>query len=214
MNPVITKEQAKQITNGRTPLIPVEYEQAVTALQACTSIDDSKYWADKADALAAWAKIYRSDEAGRKAAQLKLHAYRRMGQLATELKQGRKITEAGPRMLLVERGLTLQQAKAAMYMARISERTLSQIISQERPLSPVTIRQQSIANSGGGKSVSLAILQGSTGGTSLRNFAAWCARNSAKSLALGLHSDEREQVRSQITSAIEWLDELEVNLPK
>ena len=65
--PVITKDQARKITKGRTPLVPVEYEVAIRALTECTTLDESKYWSDKSDALAAWAKIYHSDDAGRKA---------------------------------------------------------------------------------------------------------------------------------------------------
>lgn len=56
MNSVITAEQAKKITGGRTPLVPVEYEAAVKSLQACATLDEAKYWSDKSDALAAWAK--------------------------------------------------------------------------------------------------------------------------------------------------------------
>src|SRR5208282_4621524 len=83
---VLTKEEAKRITKGRTPLVPVEYETAITALTECAHLDEAKYWDNKADALAAWAKIYHSDECARKAKMLKMHAYRRMGQLAGELR--------------------------------------------------------------------------------------------------------------------------------
>lgn len=51
MKAVISSEQARQITGGRTPLVPVEFETAVKALKACTQIDEAKYWSDKASAL-------------------------------------------------------------------------------------------------------------------------------------------------------------------
>ena len=85
MNSVISEEQARQITGGRKPLVPVEYERACTALAECQTIDEAKYWDNKADALAAWAKIYNNDQAGLEAKRLKLHAYRRMGEIAREI---------------------------------------------------------------------------------------------------------------------------------
>lgn len=90
MQQVISAEQARKITGGRTPHVPVEYETAINALVACRSIDEAKYWSDKSDALAAWAKIYHSDKAAREAKALKLWAFRRMGQLAAELRPNYK----------------------------------------------------------------------------------------------------------------------------
>lgn len=146
MTNVITNEQARQITGGRSPLVPVEYETAVNALQACVTLDDAKIWSDKADALAAWAKIYRSDDAGRKARQLKLHAYRRMGALAEELRpQERKRRsdgkimgkKDGPASLLREQGLTSGKEFAATKLARLPEREFRGLLERERVPSPM-----------------------------------------------------------------------------
>ena len=82
MQQVITAGEARAITKGRAPLVPVEYEEAVKALAKCREIDDAKYWSDKASALAAWAKIYHSPQVMREAKLLKLHAYRHMAELA------------------------------------------------------------------------------------------------------------------------------------
>jgi hypothetical protein len=51
MQQVITAKQARQITGGRTPLVPVVYEDALKALGECLSLDDAKVWDNKADAL-------------------------------------------------------------------------------------------------------------------------------------------------------------------
>lgn len=93
MKTVLTRDQALKATRGRTPHLPLEYETAVKALTACMALDDAKYWSDKADAFAAWAKIFHSDDAARKARALKLHAYRRMGQLAQELRPNRLLNK-------------------------------------------------------------------------------------------------------------------------
>lgn len=142
MQAVITKEQAKQITSGRTPLVPVEYEQAITALQACCTIDDSKYWSDKADALAAWARIYRNDEVTRKAKMLKLHAYRRMGELAAELRPITNVKggrQPGAVRALTDAGLTHNNAIAARRLATIPEKQFNKLL--EKPKAPSSVLQ-------------------------------------------------------------------------
>ena len=122
MNAVLTREVARQITRGRTPLVPVEYETAVKSLQACIDLNDAKYWDDKADALAAWAKIYRSDETLRKAKMLKLHAFRRMGELAGELKplkNDKGGRQPGAIRALTDVGLSHNSAIAARRLASV-----------------------------------------------------------------------------------------------
>lgn len=141
MRHVITEKQARAITGGRTPLVPVEYEEAIKALGACLTLDEAKYWNDKADALAAWAKIYRSDEARRKAAQLKLHAYRRMGQLAEDLRPSGKTRfndsgkilgpAPGSKSLLMEQGFNRDQAEYMRALSRLPETDFSKIATRE-----------------------------------------------------------------------------------
>lgn len=149
MQAVITKAQARAITRGREPHVPVEYEQAVTALQACLTLDETKYWSDRADALAAWAKIYGNDQAGRKAKMLKLHAYRRMGILAAELcppgsrKMGvgnGKGSLPGPRALLESHGLSTAAADAARTLANHEvQRALMSLRSVTRRHTPAQV---------------------------------------------------------------------------
>jgi hypothetical protein len=146
MNTVITLAQAKQITGGRNPHMPVEYENAVNALQACITLDEAKLWSDKADALAAWAKIYRSDDAARKAQQLKLHAYRRMGELALDLRPQQRKRRSdgkimgkkdGPASLLREQGLSSGKEFAATKLARLPQDEFEKLIARDRPPSPM-----------------------------------------------------------------------------
>lgn len=81
--PVVVRDRMPHVA------MPVEYEEACKALAACATIDEGKYWSDKADALAAWAKIYKSDEAAIAARRLKLQAFRRMGEIATQMESER-----------------------------------------------------------------------------------------------------------------------------
>ena len=146
---VLTEKQARHITGGRKPLVPVEYEAACKALQACIDIDEAKYWADKADALAAWAKVYRDDKVGRQAKQLKLLAYRRIGELARELRpqgsagsgkiiDGKKLRGRlkGPKSLLREHGMPSGLANAATRLSRLPKSKFDEIVNQPVPPAP------------------------------------------------------------------------------
>lgn len=210
INPVITSEQARRITRGRTPLIPVEYDAAIKALEQCCSLDESKYWSDKADALAAWAKIYRNDECVRKAKMLKLHAYRRMGELSAELRpphnprKGNGVGRGhgpGPRSLLIDHGLTVAQADAARILGALSERRFDQLL--KNPISPVTARHV------------------------LRDITAWhqmqhammglrsrCRQVTPHQVSSTMSSVEAENALAMLLEIAEWIDEFETRLKK
>ena len=115
----------KIIKKPRTPMMPAEIDAAVKAIELCMTFDETKYWADKAEALAAWAKIYHDDLISRKAKTLKLYAYRQMGIVAgkeqPELRLGgRRGSQPGPRQWLLDRGMTHREAGIARVLAKVS----------------------------------------------------------------------------------------------
>lgn len=132
------------------PAMPVQYEEALKALEACTSLDETTVWSNAADALEAWAQIYRSDEAELKAKRLRLHAYRRMGQLARDLRPPGKMKGGGYRgcqgklpgaiSLLQEYGLTKTEAGSANFLAQLPDEQFQRVL--ERPLRPTTVAHQ------------------------------------------------------------------------
>jgi hypothetical protein len=209
LNNVITREQAKRITGGRTPLVPVEYEAAVTALQCCLALDEAKTWGDKADALAAWAKIYRNDDAGRKARQLKLHAYRRMGELALELRPKTyrkglpKIRGAqlpGPHSLLLETGLTRRQAHAASKLAHLDAEAFQKLADMPRPPSPSSVINCN-TNSDEGRCMQ-----------AIQMLSFHCRKLDAAHMAAFVEKTDRYAWREQVPFIVDWLDEFEQRL--
>lgn len=129
------------VTRVKSVQVPIEYEQACTAIANCISLDEARYWSDKSDALAAWAKIYHSDDLLRKAKQLKLKAYRRMGEIAAELRplnirNGNKGSVKGPRSYLMENGMNGSQADAARGLAKTSPQKFEDLLSN--PVAPIT----------------------------------------------------------------------------
>lgn len=199
----------------KTAQLPVQYEEAVKALDACLAIDEAKYWSDKADALAAWAKIYRNDVAGRRAKQLKLHAYRRMGTLAAELRPNKHTgtnqgAAPGPLSLLREQGLTESQASVARKLALTSKVKFDAIVDKPNPPSPMSAGKAFLT-----KGSDAWRLIGVSNGCSMSNFrSAVCRKVKASKLARGLVSDEIEKARVIATECAEWLDEFLQHLPK
>lgn len=220
MKPVITAEEARKITGGRTPLVPVVYEQAISALVACTQIDEAKTWSDKADALAAWARIYRNDEVGRNAARLKLHAYRRMGELARELRPERRVAgrvdngkltgqAPGAVALLKDQGLNRNQATAASALAQLPREDFSRLTDRPRPPGIYAVHRLRASGSDAWKR-----FNGVDTSSAPAHFRSWSKANDARAIAAGLAPDERKRAREIARDCIEWLDAFDQALPK
>jgi hypothetical protein len=217
MNPVLSVEQARKITGGRKPLVPVEYEAALRALAACMCIDDAKYFNDKADALAAWAKIYRDDEAGHEAKRLKLHAYRRMGELARTLRpqtirrrpDGTSAgTTRGHQSLLREHGLTTGMVSQVSRISAMPRAKFEAAVSSSSPPSPTALINTMRAGT-----ESWRVVANPDNGCSPMTFRTFCRRHVARTLARSLAPDEVQKARELAQECADWLDEFLQCLP-
>lgn len=196
--------------------MPVLYREAVAALERCSTMDEGKYYADKADALAAWAKIYGSDEDSKAAARLKLRAYARMGVLAFELRPGNRSQEKfgigskkGANALLRDHGLNSAQASSALALARLPKTKLD--VAAEKAISPhAAYRAFAVQNS----RCSDAWKKFAHGGSSAGAFLSFCRNTEARHLAQALDIDEIKKARETIVEVWEWLDAFEQALPR
>lgn len=208
--PPAIKNRARQLE------MPVLYREAVAALERCSTMDEGKYYADKADALAAWAKIYGSDEDSKAAARLKLRAYARMGVLALELRPGNRFyekfgvgTKKGANALLREHGLNSAQSSAALALAKMPNVKLEK--ASEKAMSPhAAYRALGVQQS----RCSDSWKKFAHGGSSTGAFLSFCRNTHAKDLALGLEIDEIKKARKIVVEVWEWLDAFEQALPR
>lgn len=191
MMQVITASEARQITGGRQPLVPVEYETAIKALAACRQIDDAKYWSDKASALAAWAKIYHSQQVAREAKLLKLHAYRHMAELAQEIK--RQNGKGRIRTILEEKGLSVTEARQIDGVGRVPKAQFEAALASPRPPAPW-------AFSRGGEISQLK---------PLRSMHTFVKAADPVEIASLIDSKARKTFCDMIEEITDWLDELE-----
>ncbi len=91
--PVVTISQPAFINHADLPSIanaslPSLYSKAQTAIAECARIDECKDWADKAQALASYAKQANNREMYNTALRIIARAYRRCGQLLKEIEPG------------------------------------------------------------------------------------------------------------------------------
>lgn len=149
MQNVITQKQALTITGGREPMTIPEIQKAIELLREVRTLDEAKYFSDKMSALAAWAKMYHKREHEIEAKRGTLHAYRRMGILAGELRPRNKAIHSekrgpnsilggapGSLKLLQDAGLKRGQAQAARAISKIPSDTFDAAINNPKPVSP------------------------------------------------------------------------------
>jgi hypothetical protein len=199
----------------------VEYESACRALAECATIDEAKYFADKAEALAVWAKIYKDNVASENAKRLRLHAFRRISALASEIqprrflgrerskKTGRLVTGGstpGPNALIKSYGFSANIATLIRRIGKIDSGKFEAIVAAAPVPSIQTIKRDMQACS---ESWRLIVKNGSMNG-----FRSFCRANPAKTLAAGIAPGELTQARAHALELLAWLDEFEQRLSK
>lgn len=209
--PLLSGEQAKQVAGGRSLHMLAEVGRARKELKAAMTIDDARYFSNKADAMQAWANTYRDDGVKRDAAALKLEAYRRMGKLSEELRPSGHRTGPGgagrtngPLSLLAEHGITRSHAKIMRTIARVDDNKFEAAIKAKMPPSPGAFRNAVTCSNPEWEE------------TKLRLSSLLVATNkyAASPLAKSLNDNQIAAARRIVILLIDWLDLFERALPK
>ena len=196
------------IASAPSDKVPVVYDKAVKAIAACCSLDDAQAWANKADALSAWAKMYHDDRIGAEAKRLKLLAYRRMAALADELtpgwrpKAGRTKTGPSPKRALVNAGLRETAAETVVQVGKVSQRKFEKAVMAENPPTPGALAWIESAECPEWARV----------GRALGVFRAVAGHHTPRSLAKRLPFKQLPQAKRLCIDAIEWLRAFEHEL--
>jgi hypothetical protein len=139
MGVVYLPEPLPDAANAR---LPDSYEHAKRALAACVAIDECKQWADKAAALASYAKQQNDDTLFNEATRIKARAIRRVGELLREIEpaQGanQNIREAalpnvGRAAAATDAGLSEHQRKTALRVANVPEQDFEREVESDTP---------------------------------------------------------------------------------
>lgn len=125
-----------------TAQLPVAYSRAREELAKCWRVDECKTWADKAQALASYAK--QADDKGlyEVALRIQARAIRRCGELLKEIEPAKNQHDASARacggpstrtQAASDAGLSQRQAKTALRVANVPEDEFEQAIESEAP---------------------------------------------------------------------------------
>lgn len=133
------------LANVNAPL-PATYETAKSALAQCQAIDECKDWADKAAALASYARQSEDLELEKMAQRIRARAMRRAGELLKQVESQRggdrrsdKYQKEGDHLLIsrsdvAERaGMSEHQQKTAVRVASIPETQFTEQVESDNP---------------------------------------------------------------------------------
>lgn len=137
--------------NGGGARLPQSYEQAVLALAQCEAIDECKEWADKAAALASYARQAEDLELEHRAARIRARAMRRAGELLKQVDGrggDRTKNDAADSFALTQKqmardaGMSERQQVTAVRIANIPEPDFERQIEASNPPTITTLAEQ------------------------------------------------------------------------
>ena len=133
--------------------LPRAYEAAQTALAECQNVDECKEWADKAAALASYAKQSKDESLERMAQRIRARAIRRAGELLAQVETAGRRSDitSGVRPPQVTRsdaardvGLSAHQQKQAVRIAAVPAPEFERQIEAPKPATLTDLAKQGI----------------------------------------------------------------------
>lgn len=140
--------------NPTSARLPQTYESAKTALSECVALDECKNWADKAAALASYAKQANDDELMKMATRIRDRAIRRAGELLQQIepnKGGRPAeTSRGTptsfqptrKAAAEEAGLSRDQMNTALRVANVPQADFDRQVDGPNPPTVTALAKQ------------------------------------------------------------------------
>jgi len=190
--------------------MPSTYVQAKIALASCAKIDECQDWANKAEALASYAKMAGDDSLRKMADRIQARAVRRMGELYKtfnaqgqrndQLKEGalQKLTQ---KEVAESAGISEHQAKQAVRVSNVPEEKFDAAVEAARPATVTALaemgRQIRGAPTEGFKRLIGAV----------KRFAEFCRSNEPDTVAAGIPSHEAADMRGHVATIDSWLDQ-------
>lgn len=134
--------------------LPASYEAAKQALAQCEALDECKDWADKAAALASYARQAEDVELERKAARIRARAMRRAGELLKQIepgqgaRDGKRVDGADSPLTRTEvareAGMSERQQVTAIRIANVPAAEFEKAVESPTPPTITTLAQQGV----------------------------------------------------------------------
>jgi hypothetical protein len=133
--------------------LPSTYEGARAALAQCTRIDECQDWADKAEALASYAKQAQDDGLRKMADRIQARAIRRCGELLKQIASGSKqnlvqyredgaVPSVTRTQAADEAGLSERQRKTAIRVSRVPDAEFEDAVESDEPATVTALAER------------------------------------------------------------------------
>lgn len=198
--------------------LPATYENAKRALANCASIDECQDWADKAEALATYAKMADDDSLRQMADRIQARAVRRCGELlkqydgSTRNRGGVGSDTTSQREMAERAGLSKRQQVTAVRVANVPGEQFEEWV--EGPTPPTVTKLAEAGKRPG--SPQWTPPEGFKQATALlgtvADFAEFCRRQEPEFVAGGVMPSEIKSIREKVSVIDGWLDRFVVNL--
>ena len=227
--------QLPSISDAR---LPVAYENAKTALAECSRIDECQDWADKAAALASYARQAKDDQLRKMAERIQARAIRRCGELLkqiepasqAQLKQNRRdgpVPSVTRTEAAKEAGLSERQQKTALRVATVPEPEFTEMVESDTPPTVTKLAEMGTQKKPRpepeqqprplvdlGEIPPEDYARATKAQGTLRRFAEFCEANEPTRIAKAFMPHEIQQLRQYVTIVDAWLDQFVTHLPE
>lgn len=195
--------------------LPHTYEAARQALEECSRVDECKDWADKAAALASYARQADDDELYQMARRIQGRAVRRAGELLKAFNKGvgrpkgGNGVAAGPisqRDAANEAGMSKRQEKQAVRIANLPEDDFEAAVESDHPPTVTVLAGM------GGKPAPKGFTKATHLIGAVGRFAQFCEENEPAEVAGGVMPSEVDELKGLVAAVEGWLDRFVVKL--
>ena len=202
-----------ELPNIASAALPASYERAKNALEACHRIDECKDWADKAAALASYAKQADDDTLHKFAVRIQSRAIRRCGELLQTFQSpgGRppKTPAATDGSFRTQRqaadaaGMSERQELTAVRVANVPADEFETAVESDAPPTITALAQR--GTTPGPTSVPPKFAEATHVLGVLHTFAAFCTEHEPGAIVLALYPHEFDSARTQVATVETWL---------
>jgi hypothetical protein len=200
------------LQNPANAKLPATYKAAQKALAECSRIDECQEWADKAAALASYARQAKDDQLKKLAQRIQDRAVRRCGELLKQVpadKGGRPSLETQegdlPSITRTEvataAGLSEHERKTALRVASISAESFERQVESDNPPTVTALAEQGTRRLSAEAAPPNPLLE------KFRKLARFCGETDAASLAASVPESQRGEFRALIGEVDAWLDQ-------
>lgn len=207
----------------RDAKLPVVYESAKLALAECYRIDECAEWANKAEALASYARQADDDELLKTATRVKARAIRRCGELLQQIEKAHganqnisavsdtKVTRTA---IAQDAGLSRRQQITAVRVANVPEPQFENLVESPKP--PTLTKLASIGTKPQPKPLvdlngreASDFRESTKGQGAIGRMVAAAQEIDAGAIVRGASQKERLILRNQISTISGWLKQLQ-----